>query len=47
MQKRIVKQIMENDYQIIKKQLNKKDDCFSIKELETLIQFLTKRKRRK
>ncbi|MCI9017169.1 MAG: hypothetical protein HFJ53_08450 [Clostridia bacterium] len=37
------KEILEKDYQEIKKELNKKDDYFNDKELKILMQFLMQR----
>lgn len=36
-------EILEEDYQKIKKMLNKKDDYFSEEELKNLMQFLMQR----
>ena len=48
MEEKILKEIVirEEEYQQIKQRLNKKDDYFSNKELENLMQFLMQRQRK-
>lgn len=43
MEKEIVREIMEEDYQKLKIILGKNDDYFSKKEFENLMQFLMQR----